>query len=475
MSEVEGKKQNLTETNTNSIQPQVNNNMEEKSTDTNDLGDQYFFTFEEIKKNYLNNLISWSFLKKISEFNQWPIGCIGNFILNSLKDQVESKNIYIDLVESIENKKNKKINLLSIKDDGKGINCLDFNQIMYSFSQNENKEYNFFQFGISMKTSAMRLADSFLIISKTESEASIGLISINLQDKIDSDLVLTPVVNYKITDNPNKKYVPKSNYPTESLNLILDEIGFLIATEDDLYILLETFKTGTFIYLFDLKKTSEDNYELIISNNSNDILFNTFYEELGDENTNYIDISLKQYLNFLQLNMNKNVSFYINKEKFVPVNLYYQLHLAGKTANEVTKIAYLKYQKENENEKIDCFYIGGEQYKGILFNSHFIDSVSKDSNSDVEDIKSKDYFNGVLLYRGNTLISRIDQSKFGDLAYFVKKMIKGKDKLFKVNGYIELPEQGFDLMFNGKEIKDLAVFGFLFTKVKSLIKQINKN
>ena len=54
-------------------------------------------------------------------------------------------------------------------------------------------------------------------------------------------------------------------------------------------------------------------------------------------------------------------------------------------------------------------------------------------------------------------------------------MIKGKDKLFKVNGYIELPEQGFDLMFNGKEIKDLAVFGFLFTKVKSLIKQINKN
>ena len=82
-----------------------------------------------------------------------------------------------------------------------------------------------------------------------------------------------------------------------------------------------------------------------------------------------------------------------------------------------------------KNDKIDCLYIGGEQYKGILFNSHFIDSVSKDSNSDVEDIKSKDYFNGVLLYRGNTLISRIDQSKFGDLAYFIKKMIKGKDKL----------------------------------------------
>ena len=48
MSGADGKKQNSIETNTNTLQPQVNNNLVEQSTDTNDLGDQYFFSFEEI-------------------------------------------------------------------------------------------------------------------------------------------------------------------------------------------------------------------------------------------------------------------------------------------------------------------------------------------------------------------------------------------------------------------------------------------
>ena len=70
--------------------------VEDFSTDTNDLINMNFFSFEEIKKNYLNNMMTWNFLKQLSAFYKWPIGCIGNFIKNSLKDYVSSRNIYID-------------------------------------------------------------------------------------------------------------------------------------------------------------------------------------------------------------------------------------------------------------------------------------------------------------------------------------------------------------------------------------------
>ena len=58
--------------------------MEDFSTDTNDLINMNFYSFEEIKKNYLNNMMTWHFLKQLSAFYKWPIGCIGNFIKNKI-------------------------------------------------------------------------------------------------------------------------------------------------------------------------------------------------------------------------------------------------------------------------------------------------------------------------------------------------------------------------------------------------------
>ena len=80
----------------------------------------------------------------------------------------------------------------------------------------------------------MKLANSFLLISKTDSNISIGLISKSLQIKIESDLILTPVVNYKITKNENEiTYIPISNYPKESIHLIFEEISFLFKTQTE--------------------------------------------------------------------------------------------------------------------------------------------------------------------------------------------------------------------------------------------------
>ena len=170
-----------------------NNDMEDFAADTNDLIDINFYSLKELKKNYLNNLMTWNFLKSLSDFYKWPIGCIGNFIKNSIKENINSKNINID----IKKYKNDEI-YLSIKDDGIGMTCSEFNGVMFSFIKNQNKELNYFQYGFSMKATALRLANNFLIISKTIKEISIGMISIELQKKINDkncDFILTPIVN----------------------------------------------------------------------------------------------------------------------------------------------------------------------------------------------------------------------------------------------------------------------------------------
>ena len=276
-----------------------NIDMEDFSGDTNDLININFYSFDEIKKNYLNNLITWKFLQNLNDFYKWTLGCIGNFMKNSCKNNINTKNIYLDI-----NKFRNNEIYLSIKDDGKGITCSEFNGILFSFIKSQNKEINYLLYGFSMKASALRLANSFLFISKTTKELSIGMISHELQkklekDKINNDFILTPIINYKIEQELNKnKYISKSNYPLDSLNLILEEILFLFKDKEDLIKYFDNFHTGTHIYLFDLrtknknekgylKTMKEDNtlekkiisnYELLFDEEDNDILLNESIE-----------------------------------------------------------------------------------------------------------------------------------------------------------------------------------------------------
>ena len=477
--------------------------MEDFSTDTNDLINMNFYSFEEIKKNYLNNMMTWHFLKQLSAFYKWPIGCIGNFIKNSLKDYVSSKNIHIDYIIPPNSE-----NYISIKDDGKGIISPDFNGIMYSFIKNQNKELNYFQYGFSMKASAIRLADSFLIISKTSKEVSIGMISNSLQKKLkDNDFILTPIINYRIEkkESNKMKYIAKSNFPSESLNLILEHINFLFKAEEELMNYFDTFDTGTHIYLFDLKKKSnflgEKNYELIFNEEENDICLNEDFEFDEELKKNIIDFSLKKYLSFMVLKPLKDVSIFISEKKIDLENPYYNIKLLASLGNNIKKLNSINYFINDEKDKIDCLNIDGMDYEGILFNENFIDSITSNTNIGVEDIKEKDYLNGILIYKENILITRLNQHNFGDLNFFIKKMMNLSNKeendfsnnnnifeqnfiyknsnnilrkIFKKNGYIELPSNGYELMFNGCEIKDQALFGFFYNKVKALLQKIQK-
>ena len=501
--EEKNENENNEDMNLNLIYNPNKGDMEDFSTDTNDLINMNFYSFEEIKKNYLNNMMTWHFLKQLSAFYKWPIGCIGNFIKNSLKDYVSSKNIHIDYIIPQNSE-----NYISIKDDGKGIISPDFNGIMYSFIKNQNKELNYFQYGFSMKASAIRLADSFLIISKTSKEVSIGMISKSLQKKLkDNDFILTPIINYRIEkkESNKMKYITKSNFPSESLNLILEHINFLFKAEEELMNYFDTFDTGTHIYLFDLKKKSnflgEKNYELIFNEEENDICLNEDFEFDEELKKNIIDFSLKKYLSFMVLKPLKDVSIFISEKKIDLENPYYNIKLLASLGNNIKKLNSINYFINDEKEKIDCLNIDGMDYEGILFNENFIDSITSNTNIGVEDIKEKDYLNGILIYKENILITRLNQHNFGDLNFFIKKMMNLSNKeendfsnnnnifeqnfiyknsnnilrkIFKKNGYIELPSNGYELMFNGCEIKDQALFGFFYNKVKALLQKIEK-
>ena len=365
-----------------------------------------------------------------------------------------------------------------------------------------------------MKASALRLGDSFLLISKTGKEASIGLISKRLQQKIkENDYILTPIINYRIEKKETNKlkYIAKSNFPRESLNLILESISFLFQTEDDLMNYFDSFDIGTHIYLFDLRKKNlnkdnilnEDNYELIFNEEENDIWINEDYDFNEELKRNIIDFSLKKYLNFIVLKTFKDINIYLLGKKLDWENPYYNIKLLSNLGNNIKKTTSLNYSSTNENEKINCLNIEGKEgigYQGILFNENFIDSITSNTNIGVEDIKEKDYLNGILIYKDGILVKRLNQHNFGDFNFFVKKIMNVTNKIsnnndndvnnnifglnqnnnyfcskiFKKNGYIDLPSNAYELTFNGCEIKDQALFGFFYNKVKALLQKIEK-
>ena len=323
------------------------------------------FNFKEIKSDYLSNLISFSFSKKVGGFYQWPLLCFSNLIENSIihgkatnininancyeseiykRLELATKNTdlagYIPSSSSLEKyggDYSNKILVITISDNGVGIEKEIFNKILFYFDAKDtsitsciNNNQNYLNKNINIKTCCMRLGDSVFILSKTKSELNIGLISKQLQMKMHNDLILTPLVNYEIVkDEKNEgknKYIFKSQMGLQSENIILNEIRFLFWSIDELFSFADKFETGTYIFIFDLKQFSNDknhinkinNFELFFGYKReydlkyNDILYNTILKQryLNDDKNknnllNTIDVSLRKYLELFLLNYNK--------------------------------------------------------------------------------------------------------------------------------------------------------------------------
>ena len=531
------------------------------------------FNFKEIKSDYLSNLISFSFLKKVGGFYQWPLLCFSNLVENSIIHG-KSKNIYID-IKCYENEIYKRLELatkntnleeykksspnlesyngiytdkklvLSIGDDGGGISREIFNKILFCFDAKDtsimsciNNNQNYLNKNINIKSCCLRLGDSVFILSKTKEELNIGLISKQLQMKMHNDLILTPLVNYEIIKdekNENKnKYIFKSQMGLQSENIILNEIRFLFWSVNEIFSFADTFNTGTYLFIFDLKQFSSNknlintigNFELFFGYKSeydlryNDILYNTMLKQKYLENLNYlsddikndnnnnminvIDVSLRKYLELFLVNYNGvNVTLLsekINTENniitklssIVRNNLYMNEIMNSNINDKINSVLNsenililedsfsLKEKKNINKEKINIIILKGELYKGILIKKsekkkNIIKIINDTFNVDITDCIDDLISNNILIYLENRLVCRLGQNKFGDLPYYIK-MKKKKDWYYNYMGYIELPKNGlYELNLIKSEFKDNSMSFIFFSKINNLIKKLNKN
>ena len=531
------------------------------------------FNFKEIKSDYLSNLISFSFLKKVGGFYQWPLLCFSNLVENSIIHG-KAKNIFID-IKCYENEIYKRLELatkntnleeykksspnlesyngiytdkklvLSIGDDGGGIAREIFNKILFCFDAKDtsimsciNNNQNYLNKNINIKSCCLRLGDSVFILSKTKEELNIGLISKQLQMKMHNDLILTPLVNYEIIKdekNENKnKYIFKSQMGLQSENIILNEIRFLFWSVNEIFSFADTFNTGTYLFIFDLKQFSSNknlintigNFELLFGYKSeydlkyNDIIYNTMLKQKYLENLNYlsddikndnsnnminvIDVSLRKYLELFLVNYNGvNVTLLsekINTENniitklssIVRNNLYMNEIMNSNINDKINSVLNsenililedsfsLKEKKNINKEKINIIILKGELYKGILIKKsekkkNIIKIINDTFNVDITDCIDDLISNNILIYLENRLVCRLGQNKFGDLPYYIK-MKKKKDWYYNYMGYIELPKNGlYELNLIKSEFKDNSMSFIFFSKINNLIKKLNKN
>ena len=520
------------------------------------------FNFKEIKSDYLSNLISFSFLKKVGGFYQWPLLCFSNLIENSIihgkatnininincydseiykRLELADKNTNLSAYKSPSSNLEKyggdysdKILVLSIGDNGQGIEKEIFNKILFCFDAKDtsitsciNNNQNYLNKNINIKSCCLRLGDSVFILSKTKTELNIGLISKQLQMKMHNDLILTPLVNYEIikeekSEGIKNKYLFKSQMGLQSENIILNEIRFLFWSVDEIFSFADKFNTGTYIFIFDLKQFSPNktlvnkinNFELFFGYKSeydlqyNDILYNTILKQkyLNEENNknnmlNMIDVSLRKYLELFLFNYNgvniKLLNEKINTENniitklssIVRNNIYSNDIINIDNNNDkilnsenvliIEDSFSLKGKKNLNKEKINIILIKGELYKGILIkkdeNKENINKLINDLFSvDISDCIDDLFANNILIYLENRLVCRLGQNKFGDLPYFIK-MKKKKDWFYNYMGYIELPKNGlYELNLIKSEFKDNSMSFIFFSKINNLIKKLNK-
>ena len=519
------------------------------------------FNFKEIKSDYLSNLISFSFLKKVGGFYQWPLLCFSNLIENSIihgkatnidinincydseiykRLELANKNTNLSEYQSPPSQLEKyggdytnKVLVLSIGDNGGGIEKEIFNKILFCFDAKDtsitsciNNNQNYLNKNINIKSCCLRLGDSVFFLSKTKQELNIGLISKQLQMKMHNDLILTPLVNYEIIkDEKNEgknKYIFKSQMGLQSENIILNEIRFLFWSIDEIFSFADKFDSGTHIFIFDLKQFSPNknmlnkinNFELFFGYKSendlkyNDILYNTILKQkyLNDENNknnflNVIDVSLRKYLELFLFNYNGvNINLLsekintenniINKLSSIVRNNIYSNEVINTDNNSenilnkeniliIDDSFSLKGKKDLNKEKINIILLKGELYKGILIKKSdkkedTIKLIKDTFNEDVTDTIEDLINNNILIYLENRLICRLGQNKFGDIPYFIKKK-KEKDWYYNYMGYIELPKNGlYELNLIKSEFKDNSMSFIFFSKINNLIKKLNK-
>lgn len=423
----EGYEEGMINNDENNLLKAVNSNKILKkniTTDTYDLNDDNKFNFCYIKQESIDRLLSFSFLKKLSDNYQWPFYAIQQ-ILNSFP---LSKSIHIN--KFISNDKH----VLSIKFTKTSIPKSDFISAFNAYNK-DNNTYTFYSQLLDIKLALMRIGNISLIINKDTStkQIFISLISSYLQYTIDTDSLVTPLVIFDINTNEYKiNTSDKYNHGLQSLHLILHELYYIFDSKENMYLYFDDMEDNSVVlFISDLRRISNNIYELNFTEKDENI----YYIRRIDN----IDSSFNIYLNYsiLKRNSQYESQIYLNEKKIIYSNPFYSVYkteLMKMKTDEETNWSTLIIENDVHNvNEIHQYIINNKQNVNcIIVKNSFCDIIAFNNKYDTSSYYENEFF----IYENNTLQMRINNKEFGIYSHSSNK--QHKDKLNTIKGYIHI-------------------------------------
>ncbi|KAL1199092.1 Protein MICRORCHIDIA 5 [Cardamine amara subsp. amara] len=216
------------------------------------------------------------FLHANATSHKWALGALAELLDNSL-DEVCNGATYVH-VDSTTNQKDKKSIMLTVEDNGGGMNPSRFRECLsLGYSRKRHMADKVGQYGNGFKTSTMRLGADAIVFSRTRGingnnpTQSIGMLSYTFLYETKKCEAIVPTVDFELVNNEWKEIVYNSrNEWFDNLETILEWSPYL--SQQDLFDQFESLEEqGTRIVIYNLWEDDEGKLELDFDTDPHDI------------------------------------------------------------------------------------------------------------------------------------------------------------------------------------------------------------
>ncbi|VVB14317.1 unnamed protein product [Arabis nemorensis] len=216
------------------------------------------------------------FLHANATSHKWALGALAELLDNSL-DEACNGATYVH-VDSTTNQKDEKSNILTVEDNGGGMNPSRFRECLsLGYSRKRNMANTVGQYGNGFKTSTMRLGADAIVFSRcrgtngNNSTQSIGMLSYTFLYETRKCEAIVPTVDFELVDNNWKEIIYSSTDDFfENLDTIVKWSPYL--SQQDLFDQFDLVgDQGTRIVIYNLWEDDEGKLELDFDTDSHDI------------------------------------------------------------------------------------------------------------------------------------------------------------------------------------------------------------
>ncbi|KAK1443926.1 hypothetical protein BgAZ_208020 [Babesia gibsoni] len=307
---------------------------------------------------------------------RWAFGAISHLISNSISEVTGSTKVMVRWEMSPQGDRA----ILSVQDDGNGLDYTAMNKLLKLFGQSKTGERGpSHEYGVGFKMAFARTASSCAVMSRTNDSIGIGMLSVELMSQCESREMAAPLCMWRL---PSKELINKdgsrmidqrhhqrllmSYSPFNSATLLAEQINLLGTTP------------GTRILFWQLR----DDMDCIwYSPQDNTMLLkNHLYDDIGagDEVVNEEDVNPNPaWLKIFPLWTSHKYSI----DYCLPTYMYW-LNLRSSCAFSVQKIDLIPYDMRDKPQRIAEGVDGNKgetmvEYDAIELNKQHTDEAAK--------------------------------------------------------------------------------------------------